>query len=301
MEDLAKADEDLLHRLWEGLGYYNRVYRLRQFAVQVMEWHGGRIPDDRDSLMKLAGIGPYTCGAVLSFAFHKKEPAIDGNVKRVLARLMGDRRDINKQTTARDFYEKLSGILPDDIYLFNQGMIELGALVCKPKKPECVMCPVKAFCRAYSEGIVDELPVKAKKKKQRSYHLPVALIEEEGRILFIKRDGKGLLSNLWGLPIVERNVEIGDDLACISEYMHDCFGVENLEDFTVDEELIGEVKHVFSHVIWNQRVYRLRTEGLMERISGVESPELTWADPLDMSVPTAFRKSLDLLERAANE
>lgn len=290
LEALATVSEEDLHMLWEGLGYYSRVRRLQQLAGIVVDQYDSSIPDDKKQLMSLPGIGPYTCGAVLSFAFHKKEPALDGNVKRVLARLLGDDGDIMKQTTTKRLTHVLEDLLPDEIYPFNQGLIELGALVCKPKNPECTKCPIKSYCQALSDGRVDELPVKSKKAKQKVMNVPLIIVENQGDVLFVKRSSSGLLSNQWGLPMIEKNISASNMETEIHSYLNDEFGITG----EVELDFLGSVKHVFSHIIWEQQIYLASLKTIVEQINQVEQPVCIWSTGEEIAVPTAFKKTMDV-------
>lgn len=305
LEALAGADEDTLHTLWEGLGYYSRVFRLRQFAQVVVDNYNGQIPRDKATLLSLPGIGPYTSGAVLSFAFHQKEVAMDGNVKRVVTRLLADDRDITKVKHTKEWTEWLEGQLPEDIYSFNQGLIELGALCCTPKKPKCEGCPIQSDCQAYAKGVVDQIPNKPKKKKQTVLHVPIFLITdrmksdwEACRWLFVKRPSEGLLSGLWGLPMIEEDIRgledisIGEEVELrgkMSQDMHDTLGLEWEEKVA---QHLGTVKHVFSHRIWVQHLLLIEDRHIVKHMEGVEYPEWTWSKEGAISLPTAFKKSL---------
>jgi len=290
LEALAHASEDELHKLWEGLGYYSRVRRLQQLAIIVIKSYQSKIPDNKENLIKLPGIGPYTCGAVLSFAFHQKEAAVDGNVKRVLARLLADNADIIKQTTTKRLTQVLEDILPDEIYPFNQGLIELGALICKPKNPECERCPVNEYCKALAQGKVDQLPVKAKKAKPKVMNVPIIIIENQGNILFIKRSSSGLLSNQWGLPIIEKDIEKKLLESEIVSYLSEEFGITD----QVKLKFLGHVKHAFSHIIWEQDIYVATSDTLIEQINLVEQPVTLWTKVENIAVPTAFKKSVEV-------
>lgn len=288
LEALAEASEDELHRLWEGLGYYSRVRRLQQLAGIVVNRYNGEIPDNKADLISLPGIGPYTCGAVLSFAFHKKEVALDGNVKRVLARLLADDADIMKQTTTKRLTHILEELLPEDIYPFNQGLIELGALVCKPKNPKCEKCPLKDYCQALAQDKVDQLPVKTKAAKQKIMNVAIIIIENQGNVLFVKRSSSGLLSNQWGLPIVEKDIANSDLEPEIYGFLSEEFGVTN----SLNLNYLGHVKHVFSHIIWEQHIYLATSVTLIEQINFLEQPVTIWAKGQDLPLPTAFKKSI---------
>ncbi len=299
IKDLANVSEDVLHSLWEGLGYYSRASRLKQFAVTVMKDYKGIIPKDKNDLIKLPGIGPYTLGALLSFAFEEKEPAVDGNVKRVLARLMADQSDVTKMSTTKAYTEEVKKILPDDIYSFNQGIIELGALVCKPKNPNCHICPIRAYCKAFENSLIDCIPNKPKKIKQISLRVPVFIIEDRGQVLFVKRSLKGLLSGLYGLPMIEVDTPEGKELEALKDYFLDNFDYE--VDGDVKIKKCGEIKHVFSHRVWYEQVYCLSLMHLRERTEIVEYPISKWSRVDEISIPTAFRKALDLWDGKGNQ
>lgn len=292
LEDLALANEELLHYLWEGLGYYSRVRRLQSFAIQVVNEYKGIIPSDKSTLLKLPGIGPYTCGALRSFAFHEKEVAMDGNVKRVIARLLGSHRDIMKQETHKYFSEVLEKLLPDNIYSFNQGLIELGALICKPKSPKCDVCPVCFMCKAYNQDLVEVLPVKKPKNKAIEKNVPILVICDKGEILFVKRQTVGVLANLWGLPMVEDHCEEEDLVKQLKEYLWSEFDLSIDDDFL----FLGKTKHVFSHIIWNQYIYCIEGKDIRGKILHLEKPEWTWRKVDEISLPTAFKKSLKLIK-----
>ena len=165
---LAECPEEKLMKLWEGLGYYNRVRNMQTAAQNVVSEYSGILPASYEELLALKGIGSYTAGAIASIAYDIPVPAVDGNVLRVFSRITEDRQDIMKQSVRRQVEEKLLGIMPKEAPGdFNQALMELGAVVCVPNGPaRCTECPVAAFCRAYHHGIVDELPVKAPKKKR---------------------------------------------------------------------------------------------------------------------------------------
>lgn len=305
LEALAAADEDTLHGLWEGLGYYSRVFRLQQFARVVLEEYNGIIPKDKSTLLALPGIGPYTAGAVLSFAFHQKEVAMDGNVKRVVTRLLADDRDISKAKHTKEWTLWLEEHLPEDIYNFNQGMIELGAMCCTPRNPKCETCPIQSSCKAYATDVVGEIPNKPKKKKQTVLHVPIFLITGNGKKdwdqiqwLFLKRPTSGLLPGLWGLPMVEEHIpeleEVREgDLVSLSGRMaqdiYENLGVEWQDKTAL---CVGIVKHVFSHRIWMQHILFIEENQLSSQLKDVDYPEWVWSVADNISLPTAFKKSL---------
>lgn len=248
MEDLAYANEEDLLKVWEGLGYYSRVRNLQTAVKEVVENYGGVVPDNRKEIEGLKGVGPYTAGAILSIAYNKAEPAVDGNVMRVLSRVFCMEDDIAKPQTRKKheviLYNLIDKYNPSS---FNQGLMELGALVCTPTSPGCLLCPVREQCMAYDQGKQHELPVKSKKKKARSVKIDAFLLtDNQGRVLIEKRPEKGLLAGLWQLPMLEKTSD--------SFGMQDDWFKLNLENMKPVKTTF-QVKHVFSHLIWEIDLY----------------------------------------------
>ena len=217
---LAECPEEKLMKLWEGLGYYNRVRNMQSAAqsrcqqnTEVFCRHLMR------SCSHLKGIGSYTAGAIASIAYDIPVPAVDGNVLRVFSRITEDRQDIMKQSVRRQVEEKLLGIMPKDAPGdFNQALMELGAVVCVPNGPaRCMECPVAAFCKAYHHGTVDELPVKAPKKKRTIENKTVLVIQDGECTAIRKRPQEGLLAGLYELPNVEGHLSMDEALQKVKE------------------------------------------------------------------------------------
>ncbi|MCA0971810.1 A/G-specific adenine glycosylase [Halobacillus litoralis] len=254
-ESLAEADEQEVLKAWEGLGYYSRARNLQTAVREVVEEYGGVVPSDPGELGSLKGVGPYTKGAILSIAYDTPEPAVDGNVMRVLSRILNVDDDIAKPKTRKLFEELVRGVISDkDPSSFNQGMMELGAMICTPKSPSCMLCPVQEYCRAFDKGIETTLPVKSSKKKQKKIPYKLILIEnEKGEVLIEQRPGDGLLASLWQYPMIPMK-DLGPESAKVwflDEYGLDIEWKEKLE----------EVKHVFSHLIWEMEVVRVTLKG----------------------------------------
>ena len=205
VETLAAAADDRLLKLWEGLGYYSRAKNLKKTAQILVNEYGGRLPDTREELLSLPGIGSYTAGAIASIAYGKPEPAVDGNVLRVLARLLACRDDISAQAVKRQFEADLAAAMPkEDCSAFNQGLIEIGALVCIPGgEPRCGECPLRSLCLAERNGLIGEIPYKAPKKPRRIEERTILLIESGDRIAIQKRPEKGLLASMYEFPGLE--------------------------------------------------------------------------------------------------
>ncbi|SFB16887.1 A/G-specific DNA-adenine glycosylase [Lentibacillus halodurans] len=246
--DLANADEQDVLKTWEGLGYYSRARNLQNAVREVVASYGGEVPDDPKSLGSLKGVGPYTKGAILSIAFDQPQPAVDGNVMRVLSRVLKIEDDIAQPKVKKQFERYAETLIShDDPSSFNQGIMELGALVCTPKEPMCMLCPVQELCRAFQEGMEQDLPIKSKAKKQKKVPYIVLLIRNDNNEYLIeKRPDNGLLANMWQFPMVPVD-EIGKDHA------KNWFEME----YGIDVELLskqGELKHVFTHIIWQLEV-----------------------------------------------
>ncbi|GIP28080.1 adenine DNA glycosylase [Paenibacillus sp. J23TS9] len=267
VEDLADAPEQDVLKCWEGLGYYSRARNLQAAAKQVKELHGGQVPDDKQSVFALKGVGPYTAGAVLSIAFNKPEPAVDGNVMRVLSRYFLIEEDIMKGST-RSFMEGLVvELIPEGRASdFNQALMELGALVCTPKSPHCLTCPVMEHCSARLEGVEESLPVKTKAKPPRPEFRVVALVEgsgeHAGKVLIRQRPQEGLLARMWELPHVQvpqsRSGRLPDEPA-----MDILAGALLEEGITARPTgYMMDAEHTFSHIHWNLQVYSCREEEL---------------------------------------
>ncbi|GGJ61061.1 A/G-specific adenine glycosylase [Anoxybacillus voinovskiensis] len=250
LEALADADEEKVLKAWEGLGYYSRVRNLHAAVKEVKERYGGKVPDNVEHFSKLKGVGPYTTGAVLSIAYGIPEPAVDGNVMRVLSRIFLVWEDIAKAKTRTLFEAIVRAIIArDHPSYFNQALMELGALICVPRKPACLLCPVRSHCRAFHEGVQEQLPVKTKKAKGKEVDIVAAVVvDEKGRVLIHKRDSDGLLANLWEFP----NCEV------VSENRRQQLESFFLERYGVSVTLqfpFAALQHVFSHLVWNIVAY----------------------------------------------
>lgn len=237
-ETLAYAPEQELLKMWEGLGYYSRARNLQAGVREVVETYNSVVPNNRADISKLKGVGPYTAGAILSIAYGKPEHAVDGNVMRVLSRVLHIKEDIALPKTRKVFEEAVDFLIdPENASSFNQGLMELGALICTPTSPKCLLCPVRDYCIAFEAGDAAQLPIKTKKIKMKQLELDVTVIQNtEGHYLLEQRPAEGLLANMWQFPMVERNKESID------------------EKYNVAIEAkkpLMQFKHVFSHLTWH--------------------------------------------------
>jgi A/G-specific adenine glycosylase len=206
IKHLAEAPLDEVLKVWEGLGYYSRARYLHQGAKHIVEHHKGVFPSSPEDLKKIKGLGPYTVGAIRSFAFQHRVPAVDGNVVRVLTRFFMIKEDISKPSTMRTIWEFAEKILPEkDPWVVNEALIELGATVCK-KQPQCHACPLKQGCQAYSHGIAVDLPYKSAKIKYESLFRAVPVVQWNNKLL-VKRGEKGkIMSDLYEFPYFETDI-----------------------------------------------------------------------------------------------
>lgn len=198
---LAAAGIDEVLPLWAGLGYYSRARNLHAAARQIVEAHGGELPRTVAGLMGLKGVGRYTAGAVGSIAYGLRAPVLDGNVGRVLMRLAGMEVDPKAPATRARLWELAEGVLPEKrCGDFNQALMELGATVCAPRGPNCLLCPLQALCRAHQDGKTERIPPAAKRTRVVAVEVVVAAVARGERMLFVQRPEKGLWAGLWELP-----------------------------------------------------------------------------------------------------
>ena len=205
IHDLADVPEEKLLKLWEGLGYYSRAKNLKKAAIQIQENNHGKMPTSYVELLKLPGIGEYTAGAIASISYNEKVPAVDGNVLRVVSRVLASKEDVLLPETKKKITNKLLEIMPDEAGDFNEGIMELGEKVCLPNTvPLCATCPIQEFCMANKENLTNEIPVRAKKQKRKIENKTVFILKYKNEIAIRKREKTGILANLYEFPNVIR-------------------------------------------------------------------------------------------------
>ena len=274
VESVANADDELLHKLWEGLGYYSRVRNLKKAAIVIMEKHGGRFPADHADILNLPGIGPYTAGAIASIAFNQKTPAVDGNVLRVLSRLCDDDRPVDTPQFKKEANDALVRVYPDDAADFTQGLMELGATLCGPDKaPQCQLCPCQAFCKGKYRA--EMLPARLPKRQRRVEEKTVLILSCDGLLALSKRPPEGLLADLWQLPNYEGFMTTDQVLVQLKK--------EGIEPVDIEKQV--HKKHIFTHIQWDMRGYYLR----------VKEPKgpYQWFGSDKPALPTAFRQFIE--------
>ena len=243
IEKLAAAKEEDVLKAWEGLGYYSRARNLHYTAKDILLNYKGSFPKDYDELLKLKGIGPYTAAAIASFAFNRTTPAIDGNVLRVMARFYGIDLEINSSAGLKLFRQKArENIYGTNPALYNQAMMEFGALQCTPS-PNCSHCILIDKCVAFQTGKVKELPNKKKKKKPQAKFLHFFMIEKEGKFIVEKRTGKGIWENLYQLPLLETSHKREDISIKDLEKLRQTYGLGKI----INLRKLAHTTHILSH------------------------------------------------------
>lgn len=299
IKSLAECEEDRLLKLWEGLGYYNRARNLQKAARQIMEDYGGQMPETQEELLKLAGIGNYTSGAVASIAFGESVPAVDGNVLRILSRLSLDEEDILKDTTKGKVEKQLKEVMPlDRPGDFNQALMELGATVCIPNgKPRCEECPWQRICQAHLEGREEEFPKKEPKKKRTVEKKTILIIQDENKSALHKRPSKGLLAGLYEFPNLEGHQTEKRVLGYLKEIGLEVLRIQKIESS----------KHIFSHKEWHMIAYQIRVDELAKKGQQLEKENWIFADSKEAQekypLPSAFAaytKCLNIAQGSGN-
>lgn len=279
MKALAKANEDDLHKIWQGLGYYSRIRNMHKCAVECVKKYEGNMPSTKKELLELPGIGPYTAGAIASIAFNERVSAVDGNVLRVFSRLYAYKEDVLSSKGKKYIEKKVDLALPDtkDVSAFNQALMDLGAMICIPKSPRCLQCPLNEICKGYKLKIAEKLPVKKKKNQRtiedKNLYIYICFSKEGWKVHMKKREQKGLLHNMYGFEENKR------------------------EDFKIRKESLdlGSYTHVFSHKEWNMK-------GTVYYTDNPDDSFYTLKDIRQhLAVPSAFMPFIERLEKLEEE
>ena len=275
VEDLANCDDDALHKLWEGLGYYSRVRNLKKAAQEVVRLGG--FPETYAGVLALPGIGDYTAGAICSICFDLPTPAVDGNVLRVISRILNDPTPIDLPAQKKQVQSWLKEVYPPQAGEFTQALMELGATVCGPnRKPDCEHCPCKDFCLAFAEGTAESLPVKLPKKDRRMEDYTVFVLRCDDRYALEKRPDAGLLAGLWQFPNTPGSLDATGALAKVEE-----MGLRPREIYRQVEK-----KHIFTHIQWNMTGFYMEV--------AEPAGDFCWFTEAEINsqaaLPTAFRQ-----------
>ena len=281
---LAEAEEAELLKAWEGLGYYSRARSLQKAAKVIVSEHHAQLPASVEALKALPGIGDYTSGAIASIAFGIPAAAVDGNVERVLCRYYAIEEEVGTPAVRRRVYDLAQALVPfDRPGAFANAMMEMGATLCTPRNPACLICPVRESCVGHVKGIAEKLPNKKKKKPQRVEKRAVLLVFFGNRVL-VKRREEALLGGLYVFPDV-----LGE-----SDPQKLCESVENLGIRCAYDAVLGTAKHVFTHIIWEMEIHAVEAENMPEIPGGlwVTREELE-ALPLPTAVKAARKCAME--------
>lgn len=286
VQDLASAPEEELLKAWEGLGYYSRARSLQKAAKAIVSQYDGQLPADLNKLRALPGVGDYTAGAIASIAFGIPAAAVDGNVERVLCRWDAITDEVGTPAVRRQIAARAQALVPRDRPgAFANAMMEMGATMCTPKNPRCLLCPVREGCLGFAQGIAQELPRKAKKKAQRVENRVVLLVFCDNRVLIVKRQEK-LLGGLFVFP----------DVLEESDPARLCRALEALGIRAAYDEKLGHARHVFTHLIWEMDVHAVVADEMTQVPGGqwVTRQELA-ALPLPTAVKAARQWAMERL------
>lgn len=281
-EALAAAPEDEVLKLWEGLGYYRRARNLHRGARQVAEELGGVIPSDVKELLKISGIGEYTAGAIASIAYDQPVPAVDGNVIRVVSRVRGIRENVGIPSVKRQITQAAAELVPQERPGdFNQAMMDLGATICVPGTPSCERCPVAEMCDACREGDAEDIPELPRKNPPKVIDYDLCLIYNGDRVLMRQRT-ETMLQGLWIYPMIEEHHTAKQLPALVKRRI----GLP-----VADIQPAGEAKHVFTHQVWQMKIYTMSTTA--------EAPDgwrfVTLEEMQALTIPTAVKKAKEIV------
>ena len=277
VEALAACDDDTLHKLWEGLGYYSRVRNMKKAAIAIMEDHGGQFPRTYPEVRALPGIGEYTAGAICSIARDLPTPAVDGNVLRLYARLLDDYRPMDALEVKKEVRSALEAVYPHRAGDFTQALMELGATLCGPNRPpECDKCPCAEACLGAQRGTAATLPVRLPKREKRQEDRTVFVLSCDGAFALEKRPAKGLLAGLWQFPNVSGDLSTAQAL-------------EQLENWgLIPREMFKEVrrKHIFTHIRWDMKAVYMEVAEPAGPFTWLTAEQIRQ----EAALPTAFRQ-----------
>ena len=299
VQKLARARESTILKHWEGLGYYSRARNLKKSAQIILKNHSGKVPDSMDEILKLPGVGRYTAGAVLSIAFDQKVPVLDGNVKRVLSRIFLLKENGSNRKSENILWETMQALLPEKgVGNFNQAFMELGATVCLPKNPLCLLCPLKQLCNAQKNGEQDLYPPQKQKSPSAKIEVSAAVIFRRNNIYIQKRKVGGLMGGLWEFP--GGKFKPGESPEqCLHREIKEELGVT----LHLDEKLMV-IKHSYTRFRVTLHVFLCRLRS--GKVSPSQCDEWTWIQAKDLETypfPAANVKIIKSLatRRRANE
>ena len=277
IQDVANTSEEQLLKLWEGLGYYSRVRNIKKAAIQIMQENQGKMPTNYKELLKMPGIGDYTAGAIASISYGEKVPAVDGNVLRVISRILASKENVLLPETKKDITNQLQEIMPGEAGDFNEGLMELGEKICIPNAtPICNKCPIQKYCTAYKENLTTEIPVRIKKQKRKIERRTVFILSYKNKIAINKRPKTGILANLYEFPNVLGEVTEQEIPQILKQWN---IQFKNLK-------MKKSAKHIFTHIEWDMVAYEIEVKNKNTIWTWVTEQEMENQYPLQ----TAFKK-----------
>ncbi|MDE7263303.1 MAG: A/G-specific adenine glycosylase [Anaeroplasmataceae bacterium] len=279
-QSLALCKEERLLKLWEGLGYYSRVRNLKKCAMEIMEKHQGSFPKNYEQAIKLPGVGMYTCGAVLSIAYHQKYAAVDGNVLRVLTRYMASSMDISLEKTKQYFKKELEKIMPTDAGAFNQSLMELGATICMPKVVLCDACPIKMNCMARQENTQLKYPMKPLPKEKKILEYTLLFITDGQKYVLIPKK-EGVLKGLPSPILIDSYLSSNEAIDYTSS-----LGFHPLREIRLPDKT-----HTFTHQKWYMKGYKIIVDHLLD-YPAFELEEIKNR----LGIPTCFKQFINDLD-----
>jgi len=287
ISSLASADIQDILCSWQGMGYYKRAVNIYKTANIICKDYQGIFPENYQEMLTLPGIGEYTAGAIASISFDQAISAVDGNIKRVISRIFFLTEDVNNRNADKKIRAKVNQIIPSHFPgEFNQALMEVGAIICTPRKPTCLSCPVKIYCLAAAKKQQDLLPIKSKKNKPKVFSIEMAIVKNQNKILLVRRSNHGLLAGLWGLPMISITSQFSDGNHILQK---------TIKQYHLDIKktpiLLNQLSHIFTHQIWKIHLYLIDihdNHGLLE-------PYLQWVEKKELKkfpIPKAFQKCL---------
>ena len=275
IQDLAKVEEEKLLKLWEGLGYYNRAKNLKKAAQIIQEKYQGNMPKNYSQLIELPGIGEYTAGAISSIAYNEPQPAVDGNVLRVISRLIASKKDVLDPKTKKEVTQNLKEIMPKQAGDFNQGIMELGETICLSNgEPLCEQCPIQELCLAKKQKLTVQIPVRNAKLARKKEEKTVFLLEFENKIAIRKREKTGLLANMYEFPNINQKIHKKEIEAILRNW-----GLVGIKI-----EKIATHHHIFTHIEWDMVGYKVQVTHINQEFIWTEKETILEKYP----IPSAF-------------
>jgi len=287
ISSLASADIQDILCSWQGMGYYKRAVNIYKTANIIYNDYQGNFPESYQEMLTLPGIGEYTAGAIASISFHQAVPAVDGNIKRVISRIFFLTEDVNVRNTDKKIRAQVNQMIPNHCPgEFNQALMEIGAMICTPRKPTCQSCPVKIHCLAAAKKQQDLIPIKSKKNKPKVFSIETAIVKNQNKLLLVRRSNHGLLAGLWGLPMVNISSQFSNGNDVLDKIIK-----QYILDIKEKPIFLNQLTHIFTHQVWKIHLYLIYINDNHELMK----PYLQWVEKKELKkfpIPKAFQKCL---------